>query len=103
MKIQFNKEQITAIEAYERVGRVIAGTTYGTINTRALDFKAITEVYSQVFDQKVNTTCVTCCIAAIKKLYNAYDEFLKPAPKPKAKKAAPKKTVAKKAAPKAKK
>lgn len=31
MKIQFNKEQITAIEAYERVGRVIAGTTYGTI------------------------------------------------------------------------
>lgn len=79
--IKFTKEQEKAILAYERTGKVIAETSYGTINTHALDFKAVAQVYFEVYEQKINTTCVTCCIDGIKRIYNDYAASLKPAPK----------------------
>jgi len=70
--MNYTKKQLFNLKAFERTGSIIAKTTYGSINTRSIEFKNFVSTYEEVYNEKVNASCVSCCFAAIKKAYNDY-------------------------------
>jgi hypothetical protein len=83
--MNFTKEEIEIMKAYEPTGGQIAKTGYGTINMESEQFKAVLAIYADKFKCKVCESCSSGMFVPIRFIYNEYWKFMELHPKPKRK------------------